>query len=205
MRSGLDPYKSTAVGDKSPCAFDQLPIVQHTSERGSVSIAQTAAAAQYIGSVTGLAPVDDPAAMARLASACIGIQEMYNALFYGSFVPKLVFEKVLCGACCFAPMRALVRWRLRAKHGQWCAVFERWLRTTKAEGAAVAFLGGGATMSYADICLFDCVEGIEDCGYFDAGDRAKYPLLTALCDHVGAVPAIAAYLAKRGSRFVAAA
>ena len=70
---------------------------------------------------------------------------------------------------------------------------------------AVAFLGGGATMSYADICLFDCVEGIEDCGYFDAGDRAKYPLLTALYDHVGAAPAIAAYLAKRGSRFVAAA
>ena len=196
--SGVKPYKPAACGDRSPLPFGQLPIVQHATEGGCVSIGQTVAAAQYIAALTGLAPVDDAAAMARATSACVGIQEMYDALFYGSFIPRMV-TKVLCGSVCFAPARALARYRLRGKYEKCFSTFERWLRTTKA--GDVAFLAG-PSLSYADVCLFDCIEGVEDCGFFEPADRASaYPLVTKLYDHVAALPAVAAYLAKRGSRF----
>ena len=134
--SGVKPYKPAACGDRSPLPFGQLPIVQHATEGGCVSIGQTVAAAQYIAALTGLAPVDDAAAMARATSACVGIQEMYDALFYGSFIPRMV-TKVLCGSVCFAPARALARYRLRGKYEKCFSTFERWLRTTKAGDVAL--------------------------------------------------------------------
>jgi len=86
--------------------------------------------------------------------------------------------------------------------------YERWLRGANREFSEgekdplqVAFLAGGA-LSFADICLFDCIQAIEEVGYFSPEDRiASYPLVTALYDHVGNIPAVSNYMAARESRF----
>lgn len=177
--------------------YGQVPIVQHATASGCVSIGQTAAAAQFIGSMNNLAPTD-PGDLARATSACIGIQEMYNALFYGSFVPRVVTNILFCKLC---PCVGVTRWRLREKYDHWMGTYERWLRNSKPGSAEVAFLAGEA-MSFADVCLFDCIEGVEDCGYFSEADRlSKYPLVSRLYSHVGDLPAVSKYIASRGSRF----
>ncbi len=209
--SGLAPYKSATAGDASPLPFGQAPVVQHgDAARGvAVSIGQTAAAAQYAGAATGLAPTDPPE-LARATSACIGVQEMYNALFYTAFIPRIIC-KVACGSwcarCCASRIgccRCWHRWGKARDYAKWMGTYERWLRV-KASGAAPSaaaptFLAGDA-LSFADVCLFDCLEAVEGVGFFSRDDRLLYPYVCALVDHVGDIPTVAAYLAERAPRF----
>ena len=198
--AGLLPYKSAALGDASPLAFDQAPVVQHARGGACVSVAQTVAAAQYCGLATGLAP-SDPAALSLATSACCSIQEMYDELYYGSWLARYFCDAVCPGRNCLGACvcYATARYRMTAKHRRWCETFERWLRKQPVVGG-VAFLAGGA-LSFADLCFFDCVEGFEACGYLHPADRAAYPLVGALVRHCAALPSVARYLAEREPRF----
>ena len=181
-----------------------------TCRRGQVTIGQTAAAALYVGLATGLAPAES-AELARATSAALGIQEMYNALFYGTFVPKMVWEAVLCRCL---PELGLTKWfyhgKCLATYRHWMSTFERWLRTRTAQphananaesDDAVTFLAGDA-LSFADVCLYDCVQAVEEVGYFTPDDRTTlYPKLSALVALVAQLPSIAEYVAKRPPRF----
>lgn len=223
--AGLNQYKSATVGDASPLPFDQCPIVQHAQT--GASIGQTAAAAMYIGTQTGLAPTDANQ-LAQAQSAAIGIQEMYNALFYSTYIPKMICFKACCGGCggCCYPCCSCYT-RCGGCMGMLCpccpgfcgcskpinnyhaqmANYERMLRVNlKSQESinhaapAVTFLVGDK-LSYVDICLYDLVQAIEEVGFFSEGDRSAYPLISQLVDHVAQIPTIVEYMSRREPRF----
>ena len=140
-------------------------------------------------------------------AAGIGIQEMYNALFYsGGFLSRILCHVACCGSCggcCLPPCSCYNRCRVSSTYMTWMCHFERWLRKERGDSAEnkVVFLVGGR-LSYVDICLFDVIQAIEEVGWFAAEDRrAAYPLLTLLYEHVANIPAIRAYMAAREPRF----
>ena len=59
----------------------------------------------------------------------------------------------------------------------------------------------GGKRSFADVCLFDCVEAVEGVGFFSCSDRVTYPYVNALVEHFSALPAVRAYLDARPPRF----
>lgn len=161
---GLAPYKSAVLGDASPLAFDLAPVVQHaTDDDTCVNIANTAAAAQYVGLSTGLAP-SDAVALSLATSATISIQEMYDQLYYGSWLARYFCSAICPGRkCCrVCVCYPVARWRMLWKHKRWFDTWERWLRTQPVGEDGITFLAGGA-LSFADLCLFDCVEAGVQC------------------------------------------
>jgi glutathione S-transferase len=187
---GLLRFKAAEAGDQSPLAWDFVPVVQHGTPQGQVSVSTTAGAMHYAGEKLGLVP-DDAFARATAVQLVVGAEAMRNEIFYGAY-----FKVVRKGAG--------VADIDQSPYHKWLGHFERFLRTHKRDSAFVL----GDKVSYADLSIYDCVTAAWDLRCYEPNgsksavitQKAKYPLLCALVVAVGEIPAVRAYVEKRGDR-----
>ena len=74
---GLVRFKAIGAGDLSPLAWDFVPVVQHGTADGMVSVSTTAGAMHYAGEKLGLIP-DDALARATAVQLVVGEEAMRN-------------------------------------------------------------------------------------------------------------------------------
>eukprot|EP00747_Dinoflagellata_sp_TGD_P185417 gnl/TRDRNA2_/TRDRNA2_41967_c0_seq2.p1 gnl/TRDRNA2_/TRDRNA2_41967_c0~~gnl/TRDRNA2_/TRDRNA2_41967_c0_seq2.p1 ORF type:complete len:247 (+),score=39.10 gnl/TRDRNA2_/TRDRNA2_41967_c0_seq2:75-815(+) len=169
----IQSLKVQTLGDASPLAFDQVPVIQHNG----ANIAQTAAEMQYIGELAGLSG-DTPLERAEALSMMIGSEEMRD---------KIVFKQIHGHG---APTRA--------EADKLMDHFERRLRqqAKKAETAGTEtgpFLLG-PKFTYADVALYDCLASVAEVFPNDVHDIwQKFPRSKTLYDAVAALPKVREY------------
>eukprot|EP00240_Pyramimonas_obovata_P015942 CAMPEP_0118929592 /NCGR_PEP_ID=MMETSP1169-20130426/6545_1 /TAXON_ID=36882 /ORGANISM="Pyramimonas obovata, Strain CCMP722" /LENGTH=269 /DNA_ID=CAMNT_0006871811 /DNA_START=260 /DNA_END=1067 /DNA_ORIENTATION=- len=188
---GIKPFKQATMGDDSPLAFDQVPCVEHNG----IAIAQTSACMHYVGSQLGLAP-GTPGGDSLAMSITMGAEEARNAVFYGTLIP-VVLLKYIMG---LRLARALTGWWRKKRYHKWMGFFERQLRITSAAAATVSELHFvDHKLSYADVAVFDMVQGTLDVGAYTGADLAKdFPLLHRFVGQMRDLPNLEAYLEERG-------
>jgi len=182
---GIKAFQQATMSDDSPLAFDQVPCVEHDGQ----AIVQTVACMQYVGTQLGLT-AGTPAGDSQALSLALGAEEARNAVFYGTLIPVIIL-KYLMG---ITLARAVTRWWRRGRYERWMGYFERLLRIR----AGPYFVCDKLT--YADVAIFDFLQGTLDVGAYTAADLHKdYPLLSVFVTRVRTTtPHLNAYLDKRG-------
>ena len=60
----------------------------------------------------------------------------------------------------------------------------------------------GDRLSFVDICLYDCIQAVDEVGWFGPEDREEaYPLVSRNYKYVADIPSIAEYMKARKPRF----
>ncbi|KAJ1447758.1 hypothetical protein M885DRAFT_541636 [Pelagophyceae sp. CCMP2097] len=185
---GLDAYRQSALGAKSPLAFDQCPCVIHGSGADELAVSQTAAAMFYVGKATGLCP-EGAAAEAKCVSYVVGTEEFRNSAFYPAFMP-LAVAKIGFGGYGNTLAKYAAKGKIAAPFQKWCGYFERLL-----EGDSLYLVGD--TVSFADVALFEVVDAIKGLNVLPDDFLAPFPKVAKLVDAVGSIPTLNAYLESR--------
>ncbi len=173
------PYEPGRFDDRSPPPFAP-PILVH----GDVLLSQTSLILDYLGPRLGLCPAD-PIGRA-------------NVLLYQLTIADLVVEAhdthhPLGPQAYYEEQKAEAKARAAAFIAHRLPKFGRYFERVLARGPWLA----GETMSYADLSLFQTIEGIAHAlPHAHARVAKELPALEAHRARVAALPRIAAYLAS---------
>jgi len=153
-----------------------------------LTIGQTANILFYLGPRLGLAPAEEAGRLwinqiqLTVADFVLEIHDVHHPVGVGEFYENQQPEALR---------------RAAAFHSERAPKFLRWFETVLARNpGGVDWLAGDA-LSYADLSLFHTLEGLHHAfPNLMARLAPHYPLVMALRDRVGALPAVAAYLAS---------
>jgi glutathione S-transferase len=178
----LDPEASSAA---------LLPFAPPVLRVGGLVIAQTANILLFLGPRLGLSPADEPGRLA-VHQLQLSVADLFDEAHdtHHPVGTNLYYED--------QKVEALRRTQgfLAARLPKFLVYFERVLEREAGRGGGGEHLVGGA-LSYADLSLFQAVEGLRHAFPTAMSRReASYPRVIAVHDLVASRPRIAAYLAS---------